>query len=73
MSILGEAAAVKALEYVVQILRGNAAAVVGYPELHGGGQSAPFDAYSAALIRVVKRVFYKVADGFDEPIAVAEK
>ena len=71
--IQGMAAPVKPLEDVVDVLRGNAAAVVGYLDLEHGGGAGPGNPDMAAGRRVIHGVLHQISQSLAGPLWIAEQ
>src|SRR5699024_5958680 len=70
--IQGLPAPVKPLEDVVDVLRGNAAAVVGYLDLEHGGGAGPGNPDMAAGRRVIQGVLHQISQSLAGPLWIAE-
>ena len=64
---------VKPLEDVVDVLRGNAAAVVGYLDLEHGGGAGPGNTDMATSRRVVQGILHQISQSLAGPLWIAEQ
>ena len=64
---IGKPAPIKPFENMVQIFGMNAASIVLYGNLDNRSKRLPFDTDKTAFFSVVKGIFDKIADSFDDP------
>ena len=71
LGVLGQTAAVKAFENMMQVFGTDPASVVFHEDLEHGGKRFPLNLDAAACLGVIQRIFYKIAQRFRQPYTVA--